>query len=193
MLIFTILKIKRDGKLSYRKLAEELKCSHTWLNEVVNGKKDPNLHLLRAVANYTGKSYDELMEIHSPISKEATIDIQLLRDLFNRSQKQQRHIRPERNRPSKYEQRVLDNLRKVTDFEFSQVTLNRNHLMKPHRHRNKSISIGILVGDFSGGALCIADGSKFEQKDVWFKFDGRKNHWVEPFSGERFSIILYKR
>jgi transcriptional regulator with XRE-family HTH domain len=193
MLVFTILKVKEEKKLSYRQLGEELTCSYTWLNEVVTGKREPTIRLLRAVAEYTGKSYDYLMQTHVPVAKEAEIDVQLLHDLFERSNKQQRHIRPLRNRPSFVEQKVLDNIREVTDFEFTQVTLNYNHQMLPHRHKNKSISIAILAGDFEGGALCVEDGSKFEKKNVWFEFDGRQNHWVEPFSGERFSIVLYKR
>jgi transcriptional regulator with XRE-family HTH domain len=193
VLVQTILKVKEEKKLSYRRLAEEFNCSYSWLNEVVKGVKEPNLDLLRSVARYTGKPYDELMKVHIPIKEDAKIDVQLLRDLFDRSNKQQRHIRPLRNRPSFVEQRVLDNIREVTDFEFSQVTLNYNHQMAPHRHKNKSISIGILLGDFTGGALCVADGSRFEEKNVFFEFDGTKSHHTEIFSGERFSVILYKR
>ena len=67
MLIQTIKKLIKDN--TYRTLAIEFKCSPAWLNEVVNGKKEPNLHLLREVARYTGKSYDELMEVYIPITK----------------------------------------------------------------------------------------------------------------------------
>ena len=59
MLIQTIKKLNQIH--TYRVLAIEFKCSSAWLNEVVNGKKEPNLNLLREVARYTGKSYDELM------------------------------------------------------------------------------------------------------------------------------------
>lgn len=194
MLVQTILKEKEQRKLSYRQLAEEFNCSYSWLRKVVKGEKKPNVDLLRSVANYTGKSYDYLMKVHVPIDEEAKIDIQLLRDLFERSSKQQRHIRPLRNRPSFVEQRVLDNIREVTDFEFSQVTLNHNHQMAPHRHRNSGDSIGILLGDFEGGALCVSDGSRFEETNKWFKFSGILEHWVEPIKkGSRFSIILYRR
>ena len=61
MLIQTIKKLNKD--FTYRALAIQFNCSSAWLNEVVNGKKEPNLNLLREVAAYTGKSYDELMEL----------------------------------------------------------------------------------------------------------------------------------
>jgi len=193
MLIQTIKKLNKD--FTYRALASEFKCSPAWLNEVVNGKKEPNLHLLREVARYTGKSYDELMEVYIPINQEKTIDLEIIRELFSRRKTQtpQRHIRPLAKRPSFIEQRLWDNIKEVTDFEFTQVTLNYNHQMKPHKHKNEGISQAILLGDFEGGALCVEDGNRYEEKNVWFTFNGKKNHWVEPFSGERFSLILYKR
>ena len=195
MLIQTIKKLNKEKGISYRKLAIEFNCSFAWLNEVVNGKKDPNLHLLREVARYTGKSYNELMEIYIPINQEKTIDLQIIRELFSRrtSQTPQRHIRPLAIRPSFIEQRLIDNIKEVTEFDFNQVTLNYNHLMKPHKHKNEGISYAILLGDFEGGALCVEDGNRFEEKNVWFTFNGKKNHWVEPFSGERYSLILYKK
>jgi transcriptional regulator with XRE-family HTH domain len=195
MLIQTIKKLNKEKGISYRDLAIEFKCSFAWLNEVVNGKKDPNLHLLREVARYTGKSYDALMEVYIPINQEKAIDLDIIRELFARRKTQtpQRHIRPLVKRPSFIEKKLIENIKEVTDFEFNQVTLNYNHLMKAHRHKNEGISHAILLGDFEGGALCVEDGNRFEEKNVWFTFNGTKNHWVEPFSGERFSLILYKR
>ena len=65
--------------------------------------------------------------------------------------------------------------------------------MIPHRHKNQGLSYGILLGNFSGGALCVEDGSKFGNPNEWFSLNGRLNHWVEPFEGERYSIIIYNR
>jgi len=65
--------------------------------------------------------------------------------------------------------------------------------MSKHRHANVGTSQAILLGNFSGGALCIEKGERFETKNTWFTFDGKQLHWVEPFEGERFSIILYNR
>ena len=62
MLIQTILKLKESQNLTYRSLGKKLGFSHTWLNEVVNGRKEPNLDLLRAVSLVTGKGYDELIK-----------------------------------------------------------------------------------------------------------------------------------
>jgi len=193
MLIQTILKLKESQNLTYRGLGKKLGFSHTWLNEVVNGKKEPNLDLLRAVSVETGKGYNELMEVYNPIEEGATVDIQLLRNLFERSVKNQRHIRILRNRPSFVEQAVIDSIKSTTDFEFTNVTLNRNNPMLRHRHRNVGDSMGMLLGDFTGGALATDENGRFTEKNKWFKFNGKVNHWVEPFQGERYSIVIYKR
>jgi hypothetical protein len=75
ILIQTIKKLIKEN--TFRELASEFNCSSAWLNEVVNGKKDPNLNLLMEVARYTGKSYDELMEVYIPINNEKTIDLEI--------------------------------------------------------------------------------------------------------------------
>ena len=86
MLIDTINKILTSDKVSLRKLAIELNCSHSWLSQILSGSREPNLDLLRSV-----------------------------------------------------------------------------------------------------------DGSQFANPNEWFSFNGRLNHWVEPFEGERYSIIIYNR
>jgi transcriptional regulator with XRE-family HTH domain len=195
MLIYIIKKLINSKGNSLRKLAIELKCSPSYISRVLNGSRDPNLHLLREVSQYTGKSYDYLMQTYTPLKESNTIDLELIKELFNRRKTStpSRHIRPLAKRPSFIEQRLWDNIKEVTDFEFTQVTLNYNHEMKPHKHKNEGESQAILLGDFEGGALCVEDGNRYDEKNVWFTFNGKINHWVEPFSGERFSLILYKR
>jgi len=76
------------------------------------------------------------------------------------------------------------------DFEYAQ--LNRNVEMTRRVDKyNRDDSLIVLLGDFEGGALCWDDGRRIEQKGVWHTFDGQSPHWVEPFTGERFSVILF--
>lgn len=195
MLLHTINSVLKSRNISIRKLSTELNCSHSWLSQVLSGKREPNLHLLREVSRFTGKSYDYLMHVHEPINQEYKIDVELLKELFDRRKTTtpQRHIKPLAKRPSYIEQKIIDNIKQCTDFDFNQVTLNYNHQMKAHKHKNQGISQAILLGEFSGGALSVEDGTKFCSVNEWFTFDGTKNHWVEPFEGERYSIIIYNR
>ncbi len=123
------------------------------------------------------------------------IDLDLIRKLFKGRDiaKPYYHIRTKSNSLSSLEKKVLENIQKLTDFKFDQVTINYNNRMSKHRHANVGASQAILLGNFSGGALCIENGERFETKNTWFSFDGKQLHWVEPFEGERFSIILYNR
>ena len=195
MLIYTINKILKNKQTSLRNLANSLNCSHSWLSQVLSGAREPNLKLLREVSKYTGKSYDYLMQTYIPFEKHTKLNLDFIMELFDRRKTStpQRHIRPLAKRPSFIEQKVIDNIKQVTDFEFNQVTLNYNHLMKPHKHKNIGISYGILLGEFTGGALCVEDGSRFDKVNEWFQFNGKLNHWVEPFVGERYSLIIYNK
>ena len=75
-------------------------------------------------------------------------------------------------------------------YEFAQ--LNRSVEMKRHVDgANFKGSLILLLGDFTGGALCFDDGRRITETGVWHPFDGHLPHWVEPFDGERFSIILF--
>ena len=68
--------------------------------------------------------------------------------------------------------------------------------MPPHKDgKNSSTQSYIcLFGDFTGGALCLEDGRRFEERSVWHEFDGRNvTHWVEHFEGERYSVVAYAR
>ena len=49
-----------------------------------------------------------------------------------------------------------------------------------------------MMGKFSGGALMLADGRRFTMKWKWYQCDGAQvAHGVEPFEGERLSVVLY--
>ena len=83
------------------------------------------------------------------------------------------------------------------DFDFDQVTVNRFvdskqcqwHLDK----NNNGTSRWAMMGDCTGGALTLGDGRRFSQKRRWYEYDGAKTaHAVEPFVGERLTVVLYK-
>ena len=75
---------------------------------------------------------------------------------------------------------------------FTYAQLNRSVAMERHVDKyNYEGSLIVLLGDFEGGALCFDDGRRFAEKGVWFPFDGHQPHWVEPFEGERFSVVLF--
>ena len=54
-----------------------------------------------------------------------------------------------------------------------------------------------MVGPFQGGALAVEAPDKsvqlFSHKGVWHTFNGRHRHWTEPFEGDRWSIVAYKK
>jgi hypothetical protein len=64
--------------------------------------------------------------------------------------------------------------------------------MKRHvDRRNMDGSWIVLLGSFTGGALCFDDGRKISETCRWFPFDGHHHHWVEPFEGDRYRVILF--
>ena len=89
---------------------------------------------------------------------------------------------------------------KATDpaFVFTSMQVNRNFKGKPHRdNKDHSFQYAISFGAFSGGNLCIetADPDKvamFDTRGRLTKCDGRRAHWVAPYSGTRYSLIMYR-
>ena len=82
------------------------------------------------------------------------------------------------------------------DFKFNVVTLNRFTESKECQLHKDKDNVGnsriIFLGDFVGGALWLADGRRFDCKRVWYEYNGSQvAHCVEPFTGERISLVLY--
>ena len=82
--------------------------------------------------------------------------------------------------------------------EFDSVTLNHftsHEQCQPHRDKkNQGLSYIALLGSFSGGALAVEDGRRLEQVRQWMISDGSQlQHWVEPFNGDRYSVVVYSR
>ena len=79
------------------------------------------------------------------------------------------------------------------DFEYNSITLNHNFKTLPHYDKsNKSPSLIVALGDYTGGELVIED-CKF---DICCKplimNGGVSKHWTNDFVGERYSIVYYK-
>jgi len=84
------------------------------------------------------------------------------------------------------------------DYMFTSIQVNRNFSGKPHRDRNdRSYQYALSLGDFSGGALTVEtdDPEQLVQLDTkgrLTKCDGRRAHWVSPYAGKRYSLIMYR-
>jgi len=89
---------------------------------------------------------------------------------------------------------------------FTSLNINKNYAAKRHRDAgNVGPSTLLSVGDFTGGRLRYfpsdpgnvdlgdlkaADAKVFEMAKL-IQFDGRRAHEVEPFTGERYSVVFF--
>jgi len=79
------------------------------------------------------------------------------------------------------------------DVDVNQITINKNNRLGKHKHLNQTeVSYGFITGTFKGGSL-VTPTDTITTQNKWFIFDGTQEHYVEEFTGERYSIIAYKR
>jgi len=84
------------------------------------------------------------------------------------------------------------------DYMFTSIQVNRNFLGKPHcDSKDRSYQYALSLGDFSGGKLMIEtdDPERLTMLDTrgrLTKCDGRRPHWVTPYEGTRYSLIMYR-
>ena len=82
-------------------------------------------------------------------------------------------------------------------FEYTQVQMNRNFLAPAHFDSdNTGMSVVCAFGDYSGGLLSVDFAGNIKSYDLlnngYVQFDGSKyKHWVEPFKGERYSLVFF--
>ncbi len=75
--------------------------------------------------------------------------------------------------------------------------VNRNLSGSPHTdHHDVTYQRALSLGDFVGGRLLAETGDRHAVVAVNAngrptRLDGRRVHWFEPYSGERFSVIPY--
>ena len=89
---------------------------------------------------------------------------------------------------------ILDHVQAMLGPQITCVCLNKNVPCAPHRDKkNAGESFVCYFGEFTGGALCLEDGRRFEGKRQWHgSFDGASLlHYNEPHEGEKFSIVAF--
>lgn len=96
--------------------------------------------------------------------------------------------------------RTMKRLVKAADpgFVFTSMQVNRNFLGRPHcDSKDRSYQYAVSLGSFNGGNLMVETDdpeqlAMFDTKGRLTKCDGRRPHWVTPYEGERYSIIMYR-
>ena len=90
------------------------------------------------------------------------------------------------------EDRLIE-LVKGCGISFDHLQLNGPDLVcEKHRDGKNSSSLShiIFLGG-EGGALCLEGGTRFEERNKWFSFDGKNlTHWNEPSKG-KYSLVAY--
>ena len=83
-------------------------------------------------------------------------------------------------------------------FDFTGIMLNKNYAMGKHKDKaNIGESVLVCCGNYEGGATCVQleDGTiqKFDARLNPVTFDGSLyEHYVEPFTGDRFSAVFFR-
>ena len=83
------------------------------------------------------------------------------------------------------------------EFSFSSAAVIKDFAGKPHVDRmNTTHQVALSFGDFTGGRLVVETAdpallASFDTRGRPTRVDGRRPHWVPPYEGSRFSIILY--
>ena len=78
--------------------------------------------------------------------------------------------------------------------EYFAVMLNRQVQCSPHKDKNNIGTTAIMfLGDFEGGDLVLADGRRFNEKRVWYGYDGAQiEHWNSPIKGGlKFAVVAH--
>ena len=95
----------------------------------------------------------------------------------------------------------------VHDFPFTSISLNYNYAARLHRDGNNAgVSLTRSVGSFKGGELSYwpndnktspleqlreKDSVRIDTRANYALFDGCRGHRVEPFTGERYSLVFF--
>lgn len=81
-------------------------------------------------------------------------------------------------------------------WTFTSVQVNLNFGGKPHRDsKDKSFQYACALGSYQGGCLHWKEDEQHFLSDTCgrlTKFDGRHLHWVEPYKGKRYSVIMFR-
>ena len=82
-------------------------------------------------------------------------------------------------------------------FQFTGIQFNYNYKIGPHKDAaNVGQSVLVCCGDYEGGETCVDIDGEIIKLDARLRpvvIDGSKHtHWVENFSGERFSVVFFR-
>ena len=82
-------------------------------------------------------------------------------------------------------------------FAYTGVALSKGFRGSPHIDTyDIDMQWALSLGEFEGGCLCVEASPTevvvAETKGRPAKVDGRYVHWVAPWTGERYSVIVYK-
>lgn len=81
------------------------------------------------------------------------------------------------------------------DATYTSIALNHAYAARPHRDKyNVGPSHTISFGEFGGGELHVRtkDGERrYATRDRFLTFDGQNEHWVAPFTGDRYSLVYF--
>ena len=81
-------------------------------------------------------------------------------------------------------------------FVWGALQLNHNSVSKPHRDKgNAGYSLILLAGVYTGGSFnCYEEGLRTPPgaSGLIVMTDGTKEHFSEPFQGERYSIVAFR-
>ena len=80
-----------------------------------------------------------------------------------------------------------------TDYRWSSIQINHNTISAKHTDRNNlGESWSFTAGHFDGGQLIVPYlRFKGAKPGVMVQFDGRRTHWSLPFTGERYSVVVF--
>lgn len=82
---------------------------------------------------------------------------------------------------------------------FDGITINKNLQCLPHKDGNDPEYNACIIGlgDYTGGNLGVRVGKKVMEYNIYrrfLRFNGNlQEHWTQPFSGDRYSIVYYKK
>ena len=90
--------------------------------------------------------------------------------------------------------RIVELCQEMLGPQVTAVCMNRDLCCSRHKDKaNAGLSWVCYFGPFEGGALCLADGRRFEGTGVWHgPMDGATvEHWSEPHSGEKLAVVAF--
>ena len=82
--------------------------------------------------------------------------------------------------------------KKIPNFKFTTIQINKNNMTALHVDRNNlGPSAMIGLGDYTGGEIWIADKGTKSCRNKFCFFDGNEPHGTMPFRGTRYTLVYF--